>query len=495
MATFTPSKYQKTLYTYIQKGKGNAVVEAVAGGGKTSSLVNAIKLIPQDKRVLFIAFNKSIVEELKIKVGNLENVSVSTIHSLGARACRKAYNCNVDDAKYKTWFNDGLKSGFIAPTRTLNAEDREEWCSNIRKLIDLGRVNLTTDATALTELAYKHGLFILDNEVQLAITGIMWGASNTDTIDYTDMIYLPVVKNMRVFQYDWVFIDECQDLNAAQRNMFLKYIKPNGRFVAVGDPKQAIYGFAGADVESFNLLKHLPHTAKLPLSVCYRCDKNIIQLAKTEVPQIEARDGADDGVVDYAAKMADVKDGDMILCRISAPLVDLCMRYIASGVKAYVKGRDIGANLINMIKKTKKVKIADAMDVFERELGRIIGKVIAKTHCSEKEARDSDAYRAYEDKINAIRVLSEGLEKCVDVMSRIDTIFSDDSKNGICLSTVHKSKGLESERVFIICPDKFLLKACMQIPWMAEQEHNLQYVAYTRAKHYLGFITDFEFNK
>lgn len=492
---FTPSKYQKTLYTFIKKAKGNAVVEAVAGGGKTSSLVNAIKLIPQNKQVLFLAFNKSIVEELKIKVGGLENVTVSTIHSLGAKVCRKYLNCNVDDSKYKTWLNDGLKSGFISPVNNLNNEDREEWLSNIRKLIDLGRVNLTTDNQGLTELAYKHGLFILDNEVQLSIQGITWGTNNTDTIDYTDMIYLPVVKNLRVWQYDWVFIDECQDLNAAQRNMFLKHVKQNGRFVAVGDPHQAIYGFAGADVESFNLLKNLPHTAKLPLSVCYRCDKNIITLAKTEVPQIEAREGADDGVVTYEAKIADVKDGDMILCRCSAPLVDLCMKYIANGVKAYVKGRDIGMNLINMIKKSKKAKISDLTAVFERELSRIIGKVIAKTHCTEQEARESEAYTAYQDKVKAIEILSEGLVKCDELISRIETIFSDDSKNGICLSTVHKSKGLESDRVFIICPDKFLLKSCMQIPWMAEQEHNLQYVAYTRAKHYLGFINDFKYNR
>ena len=179
---FTPSKYQKTLYTYIQKARGNAVVEAVAGGGKTSSLVNAIKLIPSDKQVLFLAFNKSIVEELKIKVGNLENVTVSTIHSLGAKVCRKYLKCNVDDNKYKTWLNDGIKSGFIAPINNLSNEDREEWLSNIRKLIDLGRVNLITDEQGLNELAYKHGLWILDNEVQVAIRGIDWGVHNTDII-------------------------------------------------------------------------------------------------------------------------------------------------------------------------------------------------------------------------------------------------------------------------------------------------------------------------
>ena len=241
-------------------------------------------------------------------------------------------------------------------------------------------------------------------------------------------------------------IDECQDLNAAQRNLFLKCLKPNGRFVAVGDPRQAIYGFAGADVESFNLLKRLPHTVKLPLSVCYRCDGDIIGMAKEIVPQIEARAGAPAGVVSRESVMADVKDGDMILCRVSAPLVKLCMQYIGRGVKAYVKGRDIGTNLINMIKKTNRKQIKDVMERLERELSRIIGKVVAKQGCTEAEAKEHEMYKNYEDKLRAIEVLSEGLVTSQEVIDRIDMIFSDDNKNGICLSTIHKSKGLESDR-------------------------------------------------
>lgn len=491
MAAFTPSKYQKTVYTYIQMGKGNAVIDAVAGSGKSTTIVNALKLIPADKRVLFLAFNKSIVDELKIKIGNLPNVDIRTLHSLGCKAMMKTYKSEVNEDKYAVWMNDGIRSGFIAPTCKLSDEDMGTWKSNISKLLDLGRVNLVHNATELEELAYKHDIALADNETHLAIRGIAWGMNETTQIDYTDMIYLPVVKKLRMFQFDWVFIDECQDLNAAQRNLFLKCVKPNGRFIAVGDPRQAIYGFAGADVESFNLLKSIPHTVKLPLSVCYRCDSDIINLAKGIVPQIEARDNALAGIVCNDSKIADVKDGDMVLCRVTAPLVSLCMRYIAQGVKAYVKGRDIGNNLINMIKKTKRKEMKDVMECLERELGRIIGKVVTKTKCSEAEAKESEMYRNYEDKLKVIDILSEGLTTAQEVMDRIETIFSDGSKNGICLSTVHKSKGLESDRVFIVCPDKFYLKPCMRVPWMAEQERNLVYVAYTRAKHYLGFITDF----
>ena len=437
-----------------------------------------------------MAFNASIVQELKIKIGNLPNVEVRTLHSLGMKAVVKAFKSQVDENKYTAWLNSGIQSGFIKPYSNLG-DCQGEWKNNILKLIDLGRVNLVRSESELDELAFKHDLILLDNEIEKAIQGIRWGETETSVIDFTDMIYLPVVKNLHMFQFDWVFIDECQDLNAAQRSLFLKCVRKTGRFVAVGDPRQAIYGFAGADVESFNLLKSIPHTVKLPLSVCYRCDSDIINLAKEIVPQIEARDNAPAGTVCNTSVIADVQDGDMVLCRVSAPLVALCMRYISQGVKAYVKGRDIGKNLTNLIKKTNKKDMKDVMEKLERELGRIIGKVVTKTHCTEQEAKDSEAYRSYEDKLNAINVLSEGLEKADDVIERIDMIFSDDSKNGICLSTVHKSKGLESDRVFILCPDKFYIKACMRVPWMAEQERNLVYVAITRAKHFLGYITDF----
>ena len=489
MSTFQPSEYQKAVYDYIQTGSGNAVIDAVAGSGKSTTIVNALKLIPSDKKILFLAFNKSIVEELKIKIGNLSNVDVCTLHSLGCKACFKSYHSQVNDSKYTAWLNDGVRNGWMAPYVGLCDEDKEEWRSNIRTLIDLGRVNLSNSARELQSLAVKHDLYILDNECEMAIKGIQWGMNYTSEIDFTDMIYLPVRKNLRMFQFDWVFIDECQDLNAAQRNLFLKCVKTGGRFVAVGDPRQAIYGFAGADVESFKLLTQLPNTIKLPLSVCYRCDSAIIDLAKNVVPQIEARPGAPVGVVERGVKKEDIKDGDMVLCRVTAPLVGLCMQYIATGVKAYVKGRDVGANLVNMIKKTKRDKIAGMLQVLEREYGKIIGRVVKQTKCTEQEAKESTAYKTYEDKVEAIKVLSEGLKTCDDLINRILAIFSDDTRNGICLSTVHKSKGLESDRVFIINEDKFYLKPCMRVDWMAEQERNLVYVAYTRAKHYLGFVS------
>ena len=491
MAQFVPSKYQRAFFTFLVKGRSNCVIDAVAGSGKSTTIVHALKLIPTDKRVLFLAFNRKIVEELRRKVGDVPNVDIKTLHSLGARALMRALKSSINEDKYKTYINDGIATKAIYPYRDMMGEELGVWKANILQLIDLGRVNLVKTEYDLDDLALKHDLLLLDNEATIALRAIRWGESATGEIDFTDMIYLPCVKRIPMFQYDYVFIDECQDLNAAQRTLFLKCIKKGGRFVAVGDPRQAIYGFAGADVESFNLLKNLPHTAHMPLSVCYRCDADIIKSAKEIVPQIEAREGAPAGVIDYKAKLEDVKDGDMILCRVTKPLVALCMKYISEGVKAYVQGREIGTNLINLLKKTKKTLIPDAFARLALDLEKIAAKIKAKTHCTDEEVRENEAYRSFADKLGALQVLSEGCADVVELINRIETIFKDENGSGICLSTVHKAKGLEADRVFIACPDKFYLKSCMRVPWMAEQERNLVYVAITRAKHYLGYITDF----
>lgn len=86
---FVPSPYQQRIYDFIESGTGNAVINAVAGSGKTTTLINLLAKVPTTSRVLFLAFNKSIVEELKIKTQRFPNVEVKTLHSLGMSGLRK----------------------------------------------------------------------------------------------------------------------------------------------------------------------------------------------------------------------------------------------------------------------------------------------------------------------------------------------------------------------------------------------------------------------
>ena len=60
-----PSKYQKAIYKAFQLTKRDISISAVAGSGKTTVLLELLKYIPSNSNSLFLAFNNSIVDELR----------------------------------------------------------------------------------------------------------------------------------------------------------------------------------------------------------------------------------------------------------------------------------------------------------------------------------------------------------------------------------------------------------------------------------------------
>jgi superfamily I DNA/RNA helicase len=125
------------------------------------------------------------------------------------------------------------------------------------------------------------------------------------------------------------------------------------------------------------------------------------------------------------------------------------------------------------------------------DVDRMVRKSISRGK-SENEVRYSSTIQTMLDKIEAIEILSGDLVLVSDVTKKIQSIFSDE-KSGIVLSTIHKAKGLESDNVFILNQD-LMPSRWARKDWEKEQEQNLIYVAYTRAKHKLSFIMDYDGN-
>jgi superfamily I DNA/RNA helicase len=304
------------------------------------------------------------------------------------------------------------------------------------------------------------------------------------------MIVLPIFYQRFIPKYKIVFIDECQDLNTAQRELMLAAAS-NGRFVAVGDRNQAINGFAGADCESFDKIASLPNTKELPLSVNYRCGRNMIELAKQIVPAIESHSNAIDGIVSRTNEVTlDMfKPNDMVLCRSAAPLVSVCLKLIKAGVTAIVKGRDIAENLIALIDKSKTKTIKGFTTWTDNEKSKLARDIAKKENITIEEAKETGRYVVYCDRIDCILAVGEHTNNLNDIKNTLSEIFSDNNiKNAISLSTCHKSKGLESDRVIILLPDKLPLCWKGQKEWQYQQEMNLKYVALTRAKKELVFV-------
>lgn len=524
MSKFVPSTFQNDIFEFIQHGTGNAVISAVAGSGKTTTLIHALKLIPTDKSILFLAFNKSIANELKERVPETNNIHVKTVHGFGYNTIRSDKDVEIDNHKYRKLFRDVVdnyttKNKKLLDKYNFNREQLEDvskmfstlkleeinyndFVSNVINLCNLGRLHLINIETKvagvieLNKLSEIHSIPNEDGESSVAWHLIRLGVYYSNVVDFTDMVSLPNILDLPTETYDYVFIDECQDLNTCQRLLMEKSIKPEtGRFIAVGDPKQAIYAFAGADYESYKKLCNIPNTIQLPLSVTYRCSPLIVDRVKHINQDIESLEGMNLGVVldDFSYK--NVRDGDMVLCRQTFPVVSLCIKYITEGRKAYIIGSDISLSLITMInncqRKTEEFTMENVFSRLYDEKSKLIDKIVTNHKLSRGEAETHSQVIMFNEKIQVIEALSDGLTNPNDVISKIHTIFSDNKKVGICLSNIHKSKGLESERVFILQPELMPSKYA-KLDWQIEQENNLTYVAYTRAKTTLGFITDYD---
>ena len=481
----------------------------------TTTLIEGIKLIDEKATKLFLAFNKSIKEEieLKVKKHNLF-IDMNTCHGFGYSTILKNFEKapTIDNYKYntilKTIFNNFQHEGSCEPSK-LNLDrtmskyinqfdikfkdpaDRYEFQNKIIKISELSRLFLTDNKSKLVKICEKYGIEANNIELKLATNLIKIANANLDSIDYTDMIYLPNHLNLPTQKYDWVLIDECQDLNAAQRHLMLRTLHDNSRFIAVGDERQAIYAFSGADSESFEKLRKVPNTTVLPLSECFRCGSEIIKTVKDIVPQIEAHQSTGIGVVNRQAQLCDIKDGDMVICRNTYPLVKLCLKYIKMGIKATIIGSDIGKSITKLITKTKETDMQLVFDRLYLDLEKTLRRIMQTNDISKANGLKNPEYVNLHEKIQVIETIykSNGGD-ANSIIKNINELFSD-KKSGIIMSTIHKAKGLESDRVFII-HDDLLPSRYAEQEWELKQEENLRYVAQTRAKEYLGFVTDFD---
>ena len=497
---FTPSEYQEKFFDWVEHGVGNAVIQATAGSGKTSTAVASMKLIPKTEKCLFIAFNKTIADELNNRLKTRPNCTARTTHSLGYLMIKRNFGPDVelDEYKYRNYVKTNITELTTTRGEIKTRQQIEEYIDNITSLIDYARFNLAQSEREIDRIAQKYNIPVSFDECVVTQKCLEWGKENVETVDYTDMIWLPVELSLKPtgLTYDWVYIDEAQDLSLCSTKLFLKCIKRGGRFVAICDDLQSINAFAGASEDAFEFMKNYPNTTLFKLPVSYRCAKNIIAFANNLVPDIFAREDAPDGHVLDNCHIRDIKEGDMVLCRSKAPLVNLYIRLLRKNINCYIKGQDIGSNLIREL---DKIDIDNLDGDFEKDnvFVRLYDKLFTERNklmqtrgLDYDDATLSTTIMEKYDTINALLILSEKCRTKQELIEHINDVFKEESQ-GVCLSTVHKAKGLEADNVYIICHSSMPSKLAVH-EWEKQQEQNIMYVAYTRAKNILGFISEKE---
>ncbi len=494
---FNPSAKQIAIFNWIEYGTGSLIVTAVAGSGKSTTMVHGLEYIPEEQNVLMLAFNAAIAKDLKVKVASLGKdinrsfwaVKPSTFHALGYGMLIKAlgYKPNTDDKKCRrlartSWGPEEFKlyanfccklvgmakgEGFGA-IRAANAND---WF-NLVEHHDLTLESEEANMERAIELA--RSLLRLSNE-----------RAKEGQIDYDDMLYLPLAWKLAFTQYDWVIIDEAQDTNPVRRAVAAKSLREGGRLIAVGDPKQGIYGFTGASHDAIDLIRKDFNCQDLPLTVSYRCPKAVGRVAQGLVPYFEVHDDAPEGdVLDLKLNdaLSFLGPNDAVLCRMTRPLVSMAYELLAQGVACKVLGSEIGKGLVVLIEQMNAATIDGLGKKLEAYEKREVTKLMAK----EEDTKANNLMDRVACVMTFIANLVEGKRTIEHLKKNIEDMFRDGDGPMLTLCTAHKAKGREWGTVAILEPELMPMKA--RKPWQADQEQNLIYVAVTRAQERLIYI-------
>lgn len=480
---------QQTEFIDTSQGVESIALRARAGTGKTYSLREWAT--QAKKGGMATSFSKSTVQELAKKMPS--KFQSKTLHGIGYQAIRKS-------GKYKE-----LDSSKIFNITKRFCEDSDlpyEVQDPIRKLVALaksfgiqpdpnGPSGLISDSYEVWEDIAERFDIEFDDATYEASRNVLnksnIAALKEGIIDFDDMLYIALLYPHKFPRFPTILADEVQDFNSLQHLMLRKCLLPNGRIIAAGDDRQAIYAFRGALADSYSELVASFSMTELPLTVSFRCPRSVVMEAQHYVPDIEPALTAIEGSVTHVEDIDLLDIPSTVICRNNAPLITLALSLLVAGRTVEVAGQNIGKGLISLTKRiTKKnLKSAEFLDRLDRWKEREIIKF------PRRKARITD-------KFLAIRALARHHKDLEGVQKHLLKLYPNPSARDykpaeMHLSTIHRSKGKEWPRVMFLDPQLLPSKYAKQ-PFELLQEDNLAYVGITRAQEELMYCKSTDIN-
>jgi DNA helicase-2/ATP-dependent DNA helicase PcrA len=486
----TPTEEQEDIIRWFRRGSGHMLIDARAGSAKTTTIIEGAIFAPEPS-VLLCAFNAHAARELTERLPTHRGrvLHAMTLHSVGNKICRE------------NWA--GLK---LNPTRTeeitrkvferAGVPRRFKFVSAVGQTVSFTKSSLPLAETIddIILVGEERGTLLpekdLSWEVQatLALSTLEACKKNNGSIGYDDMDWLPIANGWEPRgRYKLVIVDEAQDTSVTQLMLARKMVAPiTGRLVFVGDRYQAIYKFRGADQYSFDRIQEeIPHDT-LPLNTSFRCSKNVVREAQRIVPSIRYFDTALDGkvsTIDFREISLHAKPGDFVLSRTNAPLVSVCISLRRAGLKAFISGKQILQQAKNVLKRIER----SGTDIysFENDVAAWMQKEVAIARSRGSVIRSQNAL----DFGQLLLQLAKRASSMEEISEILEELFEGRrSKNAIVCATVHRVKGLESDRVFILRDTLPLYNGGMRWDSDEQEEKNIEYVAITRARQELFWV-------
>lgn len=489
------SAEQETFFDALLNYKEHLLVNAIAGSGKTTTMLEgAIRLTRKFPacKVLFLAFGKVIASELKTKIPSHLSIEARTVHAFCWKMLAMQHRPRLKLETGRVWrVLEGILPRMYGRSDDADVVQREVerdeavWMASMCRHSGADPHPTTTRQlmhfhARQTELTPEGLLRVTAAAAELLATAARTQGEHPPSVDFDDMPWLALrTRHLRWPKYDVVFVDEAQDLNQTQIEVVMRFKQAGSRVIAVGDPDQAIFGWRGALPSAMALIQRRLGAQELPLSVTWRCPRRHVAHVKHYVQRIKARENAPEGRILRLHSfdgLKRLKAGDMVVGRTNAQVLEQLVDFVSLERPATMLGTEFGSELVGFVKRFRS-----------KELPVLRNRASVWLDGQRKRLHPGDMrLQQAEDKVNCLKILADIATSVDDLKNLMDKVFSDRA-NAVRFSTVHRAKGLEADRV-MICPGPLTIRA--ERRWQWRQEQNLCYVAQTRAKDELFLTAD-----
>lgn len=468
----------------IINSTGDIRINAVAGSGKTTTIIEYAATRPPGSRILYLAFNKSVRLEAtrKFEERGLGHVKVETAHSLAYKHIVFDHGYNIKAQGYKTHEivdlldlrGNGEKHTEYIVAGHINKFLTYFCNSDKAKVQDLNYLDTVSDAKARAFVKSFYGG--IEEGTRLVLAKMDKGE-----IDIAHDFYLKKFQlSAPSLPYDYILFDEGQDASGAMLDVFLKQ---RATKVIVGDMHQQIYAWRHA----VNSLAKTDFTT-FRLSASFRFSQDIALLAsgilswKNHLYEQEP--------VSITGRGVHTREGSKAtIARTNLGLLVKAIEYITDNRK--VKQIYFEGNISSYTYADDGASLYDVLGLYNNSHDRIRDKLV-------KSMKDVGELEEYIEKTEDVQLaMMVGLVKeygneiygIIKSLKDLHTGDEDRAKAEMIFSTVHRAKGMEYDTVFLV--DDFITeeklakskdRADALNTTKLNEEINLLYVAVTRTR-------------